>query len=114
MRVEPDLARLRKRLLRRWLHDAGLDAGEAAAAIGVSPDYFHKMLAGSRVISDAVAWRLSRRFGVPFELLEPPTLRVDLCPLTAVQLRRDVVAWCHKELMPPASFADKKTITSYR
>jgi hypothetical protein len=73
MRVAPDLARLRRRLLRRYLAEAGLDAGEVALTIGVSVEYLQKMLAGSRVVSDAAAWRLSSH--------------------RAQTLRREVLAW---------------------
>ena len=71
MRIAEDLARRRRRLLRRALAEAGLCPGEVALAIGVSPDYVAKMLAGSRVVSDGVAWRLWARYGVPFHTLEP-------------------------------------------
>jgi plasmid maintenance system antidote protein VapI len=70
MRVSPQLACLRRRLLRRALADAHLEPAEVALAIGVSPAYLAKMLSGTRVVTDAVAWRLWVAYGWPFHTLE--------------------------------------------
>ena len=70
MRIPPQLACLRRRLLRRALADAHLDAAEVALAIGVSPAYLAKMLSGTRDVTDAVAWRLWVAYGWPFHTLE--------------------------------------------
>ena len=70
MRPSPQLAGLRRRLLRRALADAQLCPAEVALAIGVSPAYLAKMLSGTRDVTDAVAWRLWVRYGWPFHTLE--------------------------------------------
>jgi hypothetical protein len=70
MRPSPQLACLRRRLLRRALAEAGLCPGEVAVAIGVDPDYLAKLVAGSRPITDAMCWRLWVCYQVPFAELE--------------------------------------------
>jgi hypothetical protein len=70
MPVPPDLASRRRRVLRRYLAEAGLCPGEVAVAIGVDPEYLQKRVAGSRVITDSMAWKLEHRVGVPLSVLE--------------------------------------------
>jgi hypothetical protein len=95
MRVSPPLACLRRRLLRRYLADARLCPGEVALAIGVTPEYFAKMLAGSRPVTDGVAWRLFRCFSIPFWLLEPLPSFLPLALAEIRQLERDIDRWQH-------------------
>jgi transcriptional regulator with XRE-family HTH domain len=104
MRPCPELGKLRRRLLRRFLAESPLCPAEVALAIGVSPEYFAKLLAGSRLVSDAICWQLLHRYGVPFDLLEPGQLYEGPAWDLYVELRRDVRTWLHKCPTPaPAS-----------
>ena len=89
---------MRRRLLRRYLADAQLHPGEVAEAIGVSVEYVQKMLAGSRVVSDAIAWRLYVTIGLPVHILEawPPRRALPPQPYTA--LLKEILVWRHHGL----------------
>lgn len=73
-----DIITARRRLLRDWLSHQGLRSAHAAMRAGYDPVYFRALLNGQYPISDAAAWRLRYRLGVPLDRLEPAINLADL------------------------------------